>query len=117
MKKIILLTVALFLTCSLFALAGSPVVGTWDCIAYVDQDYPFILKISEQDGELTGTAETQYGESTEAVNLKLEDGMLSFGIDSPEVGMIDFKAKLEGDTLKGTLEGYDFSGEFTAKRQ
>lgn len=117
MKKTVLLTVILFLTCSLFALAGSPAVGTWDCVAYVDQDYPFILNISEQDGEITGTAETQYGESTAAENLKLENGVLSFSINSPEVGMIDFEAKLEGDTLKGTLEGYDFSGEFTAKRQ
>ena len=116
MKKLGLLTIVLFV-CSSLTFAASPAVGTWDCIASVDMDYPFVLKVVEKDGEITGTAESQMGESTAAENLKLEDGILSFGIDSPEVGMIDFKAKLEGDTLTGTLEGYDFGGEFTAKRQ
>ena len=73
--------------------------------------------IIEKDGEVSGTAYSPAGENTPALKLALEEGVLSFSIDSPEVGMIDFKAKLEGDTLKGTLEGYDFGGEFTATRQ
>jgi len=116
MKKTVLLTVV-FLACNILGFAASPAAGTWDCSAYVDQDYPFTMEIVENDGVLAGSVANTYGESIDLKNLKLEEGVLYFSIDSPEVGMINFKATLDGDSLKGTLEGYDFGGEFTATRK
>jgi len=113
MKKTILLAVIL-LTCTFYGFAASPAVGTWDCIASVDQDYPFSLIIAEKDGALTGTAESPSGEAGPVENLKLENGVLTFSMDTSSAGMVDFEATLDGDTLKGTLEGWDFGGEFTA---
>ena len=116
MKKLFLL-ISVFLACSLFAIAGSPVVGSWDCVAVADMDYPFVLKFVEKDGILAGTAETNQGDAGAVKNVKLEEGILTFSIDTYVAGMVEFKAKLEGDTLEGTFDTYDFGGEFTGKRQ
>ncbi|MFH1965930.1 MAG: hypothetical protein ABIJ42_10380 [Acidobacteriota bacterium] len=113
MKKTILMAI-LLLTCTLYGFAASPAVGTWDCIASVDQDYPFTLIISEVDGALQGTAESPSGEAGPVDKVKLENGVLTFSLDTSSAGMIDFEATLDGDTLKGALEGYDLAGEFTA---
>ncbi len=116
MKKTVLMAIIL-LTCSFFGFAASPVVGTWDCIASVDQDYPFSLVITEKDGSLAATADSPSGEAGPLENIKLDDGVLTFSLDSASAGMIDFEATLDGDTLKGTLEGWDFSGEFSGTRK
>jgi len=116
MRKTLLMTAA-FLTCSLFALAASPAVGTWDCLASVDQDYPFVMEIVEQDGELSATAESSYGEAGPVENMKLEGNTLTFTIDTSSAGKVDFTATVDGDTMKGTLESWDFGGDFSAKRQ
>jgi hypothetical protein len=114
MKKSLLMTIIL-LTCFAFGFAASPAVGTWDCVASVDQDYPFTLVITEVDGQLQGTAEAASGDGGPVENIKLENGVLSFTVESPSVGSIDFEATLDGDSMKGTLESYDFGGEFTGK--
>ena len=112
MKKSVLMTIIL-MSCFAFGFAASPAVGTWDCIASVDQDYPFTLVISEADGVLKATAESPSGEAGPVENVKLENGVLTFSIDTATAGMIDFEATITGDTLKGTLESYDFGGELT----
>jgi hypothetical protein len=116
MKKTVLMAIIL-LTCSFFGLASSPVVGTWNCVASVDQDYPFSLIITEKDGALTAAAEAPSGEAGPVENMKLEDGVLTFTIDTASAGMIDFEATLDGDTLKGTLESWDFGGDFTGTKK
>lgn len=116
MRKALLMAAILFI-CSVFALAASPVVGTWDCIASVDQDYPFTLKIVEKDGELSGTAETSYGEGGPVEGINLEGDTLTFSINTNAAGKVDFTATVDGDTMKGTLESWDFGGEFSARRQ
>ena len=114
MKKTMMMAIIL-LTCSFFGFAASPASGTWDCIASVDQEYPFTLTITEKDGALTGITESPSGEAGPVENVKLENGVLSFTMDTASAGMIEFEAKLDGDTLKGTLESWDFGGEFSGK--
>lgn len=114
MKKTVFMTVVLF-TCTFFGIAASPAVGTWDCVASVDQDYPFTLVITEVDGQLQGTAKATSGDGGPVEKIKLENGVLSFTVESASVGSIDFEATLDGESMKGTLESYDFGGEFTGK--
>jgi len=113
MRKTILLAVIL-LICTSYGFAASPAAGTWDCVAVADQEYFFTIYITEKDGELTGIAEGASGESGPVDALKLENGVLTFAIDSPDVGNIKFEATLDGDTLKGTYSTSDFGGEFSA---
>jgi len=116
MKKTILLAVIL-LICPFYGFAASPAAGAWDCIVTVDMEYPFVLIITEEEGGLKGTAEAPNGEAGPVEQLKLENGVLSFSIDNPEMGVFEFEATLDGDTLKGSFKNWDVSGEFTAALQ
>lgn len=116
MKKTILLLIILVAS-AFTVLAASPAAGSWDCVATVDQEYPFVLTITDKDGVLTGKAESYQGDAGPVENIKIEDGVLTFSIDTAAAGMIDFEGKLDGNTIKGTLEGWDFGGEFTGTRK
>ena len=117
MKKLVLFA-AIIMACGLYTLAASPVVGTWDCVAYADMDYPFTLIFAEgEDGTLAATAESNEVDVGPVANIKLEGAVLTFSIDTAIAGNVDFEATLEGDSLKGTFDTYDFGGEFTGKRR
>jgi len=116
MKKIALLTI-LFLACGLLTMAASPAVGSWDCVVHADMDYSFTLIIAEADGVLTAKGEARDFEVGPVEKINLEDNVLTFTIDNPMAGIVDFKATLDGDTMKGTFDTYDFGGEFTGTLQ
>jgi len=116
MKKSFVLATIL-LICAVYGFAASPITGTWNCIASVDQDYPFVLTITEDNGNLAAKAESTSGEVGPVENISFENGNLTFSIDTAIAGMVDFKAVVEGDTLEGTLEGWDFGGQFKGTRK
>lgn len=116
MKKFSLLLILLTVS-SFSGLAAANVVGSWDCVAIVDQEYPFVLTLKEANGELSGTAETSYGQAGPVKNVVLEENVLKFSVDHPSAGLIDFEATVDGDSLEGSLEGWDFGGEFKGTRK
>jgi hypothetical protein len=117
MKKIsILFILLLTVTIASPLFAGSKVLlGTWDCEVYVDMSYPFQLTFEEEDGNLSGKSSRDGGE-TDLVSIKLEAEKLTFQIDSPEVGLIDFDAKVSAEKLTGTAGNEMFVGDLTCKK-
>ncbi len=103
--------------------AGSPLfagnnalLGPWDCEVYVDMSYPFLLTFEEVDGNLAGKTSRDGGE-TDLISIKFEAEKLTFQIDSPEVGMIDFDIKVSEEKLTGTAGNDMFVGDLTCKKK
>ena len=117
MKKISILFILLMtVTIASPLFAGSKVLlGTWDCEVYVDMSYPFQLTFEEVDGNLSGKSSRDGGE-TDVISIKLEAEKLTFQIDSPEVGLIDFNAKVSEAKLTGTAGNEMFVGDLTCKK-
>lgn len=116
MRKVLPVICVLVLTCGVLAAANADVVGKWDCEAVVDMTYPFELGLSEAEGKLTGYTASDMG-SLDLSQASYEEGTLKFQIDSPEVGVIDFEAKIVESSLKGSLSNSMFEGSLTCKRK
>lgn len=118
MKKTTMLFILLFsIAVSSPLLAGSEaVLGKWDCEVYVDMSYPFELAFEEMDGKLSGKS-SRDGERTALMSVELEAERLTFKIDSPEVGVIDFEAKVSEAKLTGTAGNDMFVGDLTCKKK
>ena len=102
---------------------GSPLIagnkallGAWDCEVYVDMSYPFELSFEEVDGKLSGKS-SRDGGSTDLISVKLEAEKLTFKIDSPEVGVIDFDVKVSEAKLTGTAGNEMFVGDLNCKKK
>ncbi|UCF36769.1 MAG: hypothetical protein JSU96_18465 [Acidobacteriota bacterium] len=114
-KSIVLLLVFTFAAATLMA-GNDEVVGKWDCEAVVDMTYPFELSLTEAEGKLTGSTASDMG-SSELTQAAFSEGTLTFQIDSPEVGIIDFEAKLVDAVLDGSVGNSMFEGSLTCKRK
>ena len=89
-------------------------LGVWDCEVYVDMSYPFLLIFEEVSGNLTGKA-SRDGGSTDLTSIKFQSERLTFQVNSPEVGLIDFDIKVKEEELKGTAGNSMFVGDVTCK--
>ncbi|MHC5022909.1 MAG: M28 family metallopeptidase [Planctomycetota bacterium] len=94
-----------------------PLSGTWVAavtgeMAPPDSEFRLIFEMSD-DGRVRGRMTSQMGEGRlRRVRFDPESGTLTFSYASEAMGgmRLDFNAKLEGETITGTM---DFEGEFS----
>lgn len=114
--RTLVMILAVAMLCSGLAVAGNDeVVGSWDCEAYVDTSYPFTLTLQEEDGKLTGSVAGGQG-SMPIEEPNYEEGTLTFKLDYPETGMIDFSARVADGKISGSLGNYSFQGQLSCTR-
>ncbi|HEY4300161.1 MAG TPA: hypothetical protein VGM73_04770 [Candidatus Didemnitutus sp.] len=119
------------LICSLLAIGaaatafGADPTGTWKwATPSPNGDIDTTLKLESKDGKLAGAYSNQFGD-TAISNVSLQDDVLEFDVVRNYNGnkfVVKYHGKLEGDTIKGTIEapGHDGGGtvrlEWNAKR-
>ena len=115
MKKTLrlLATVSLSLLIASAALAGDP-TGSWKWrITTPNGDtIDTSLKLELKDGSLTGTYGNQFGESP-IKDASFKDETVAFSVDREMGGnkfTIKYSGKLDGDSIKGSIELPDFGG-------
>ena len=99
------------LLCSFFVLTVAAVAadptGTWKwAVSGPNGPMETILKLESRDGKLAGSYSNQFGPATIS-NASFEDNVLAFEVQREFNGakfVIKYRGKLEGDTIKGTLE-------------
>ena len=109
---------ALRITCLFFvlgaasaALAADP-TGTWRWTTHSPNgDIETTLKLESKDGILTGAYSNQFGD-TAISNLSLQDDTIAFDVVRDFGGskyVVKYHGRLEGDTIRGTIEapGHD----------
>lgn len=114
MKKIYLMLLVFCLGAS-FLLAASPAVGSWECQGQGEREFSFTLTFAEENGELVGTMVSQRGERALS-DVKCEDGVITAKMENPNFAM-NFKAEIDGDSLKGTMSNDRFDMEFTGTKK
>ena len=93
------------------AFAASP-TGTWKWTTQSPNgEIATTLKLEEKDGKLTGAYSNQFGD-TAISNVSLKDDEIAFDVVRDFGGqkfVVKYHGKLEGDTIKGTIEapGHD----------
>ena len=107
--------------CSLFAVAAATVAfaadptdpsGTWKwSTKSPGGEIPTILKLEWKNGEIAGVYSNQYGD-TAISNASLQDDVIRFDVVRDLGGkkyVVKYYGKIEGDTIKGTIEapGHD----------
>jgi hypothetical protein len=100
--------------------------GTWKySITFNDQTRETTMKLKQDGEKLTGTVTGRDGtESPIDEGGTVKDGVVNFGVTRERDGQkftVKYNGKLEGDTIKGTLE-FNFGGnarsvDWEAKRQ
>ena len=88
--------------------------GTWKCETDVmGQKRESTLKLKTDGGKLTGTVTWADKKESKVENAKFKDGELTYSVKRElmdQTFTINYKLKVEGDTLKGKAEA-DFGGE------
>jgi hypothetical protein len=88
------------------ALAADP-TGTWKwSTRSPNGEIETTLKLETKDGKLTGAYSNQFGD-TAISNATLKDDVIAFDVVRDLGGtkyVVKYHGKLEGDTIKGTLE-------------
>jgi hypothetical protein len=106
MKMLRLLCSFLVLTVAAMALAADP-SGTWKWTTQSPNGaIETTLKLESKDGKLAGSYSNQFGD-TGISNVSFQDEVLAFEVVREFGGgkfVIKYRGKLEGDTIKGTLE-------------
>lgn len=107
--------------CSLFALTAAAVTfsaepadptGTWQWSAKSpDGEIPTTLKLELKNGKIEGVYSNQFG-GTAISNASLQDNVIKFDVVRDLGGkqyVVKYHGKIEGDTIKGTIEapGHD----------
>ncbi|MFC2156437.1 hypothetical protein ACFLT9_01240 [Acidobacteriota bacterium] len=129
MKKraALILVLGLCLCFSLSAQKPADLVGTWVGTATLEgeaetNDLTLVLEL--KDGVLAGHMSDQFGSMVETPieEVKLEKDVFTFSMSIDAGGMtmsITFEMKVEGSTMKGTLEVPDMgaSGTWEATKQ
>ena len=93
------------------ALAADP-TGTWKWATHSPNgDIETTLKLESKDGKLAGAYSNQFGD-TAISNASLQDDVIAFDVVRDLGGtkyVVKYRGKLEGDTVKGTIEapGHD----------
>ena len=93
------------------ALAADP-TGTWKWTTRsANGDIETTLKLESTDGKLAGAYSNQFGD-TAISNISFQEDSISFDVVRDLGGnkyVVKYRGKLEGDTIKGTIEapGHD----------
>jgi hypothetical protein len=93
------------------ALAADP-AGTWKWSASSPNgEIATTLKLQSKDGKLEGAYSNQYGD-TAISNASLQDDVITFEVVRDLGGkkyVVKYQGKIEGDTIKGTIQapGHD----------
>jgi len=112
------LLAACFITVAAFAADVSP-AGTWKWI--IDGPTgknPTTLKLEAKDGKLTGAYSNKNGDA-EIFNASFKDHVLAFEVERNYGGgkiVLQYRGKLDGDTIKGTIDAAGGSLDWNAKR-
>lgn len=86
--------------------------GTWEWnTSSPDGDIPTTLKLRLEEGKLTGAYANRFG-ATAISNASLQDNVVQFDVVRDLGGqkyVVKYHGKIEGDTIKGTIEapGHD----------
>lgn len=106
------------------ALAADP-TGTWRWTTRSPNgDIETTLKLEAKDGKLAGAYSNQFGD-TAISRASLQDDIIAFEVVRDFGGnkyVVKYRGKLEGDTIKGTIEAPGHDGgaalklDWTAKR-
>jgi hypothetical protein len=95
-----------FLALTSAALAADP-AGTWKwSVPTPNGDIETTLKLESTNGNLAGTYSNQFGDATIS-SASFQEDVLSFEVVRDFGGgkfVIKYRGKLDGDTIKGTLE-------------
>ncbi len=106
MKMLRLLCSFLALAAAASALAADP-TGTWKWTTQSPNgEISTTLKLESKDGKLTGAYSNQFGDTTIS-EVSFQGDILAFEVVRDLGGnkfVVKYRGKLEGDTLKGTLE-------------
>lgn len=88
------------------ALAADP-TGTWKwTTSSPNGDINTTLKLESKDGKLTGAYSNQFGDA-EITHASLKEDVIAFEVVRDLGGnkfVVKYHGKLEGDTIKGTIE-------------
>ena len=97
--------------------AAGGVAGEWDNTALTPdgEALKFILKVREEGGKLSGTADDRRG-AMPLIEPKLEDSTLSFKLDY-NGARYTLVLKISGDKLEGTYTGEAASGKISGTRR
>ena len=114
MKKIIFVLMICCLGAS-FLMAASPAVGSWECQGQGERKFSFTLTFAEENGELVGTMLSQRGERVLS-DVKCEEGVVTAKMENPRMTM-NFKAEIDGDSLKGTMSNDRFDMPFSGTKK
>jgi hypothetical protein len=106
MKVLRLLCSFLALSAAASALAADP-TGIWKWATHSPAgDIETTLKLESNDGKLAGAYSNQFGEAAIS-NVSFQEDVLAFEVVRDLNGgkfVVKYRGKLEGDTIKGTLE-------------
>lgn len=106
MKMLRLLCSFLALAAAVSALAADP-TGIWKWTTQSPNGgISTTLKLESKDGKLTGAYSNQFGDATISA-VSFEGDILAFEVVRDLGGnkfVVKYRGKLEGDTIKGTLE-------------
>ena len=111
MKAIRITCLFLALGTAAVALAADP-TGTWKWTTHsANGDIETTLKLVSTAGKLSGAYSNQFGD-TAVSNLSFQDDVIAFDVVRDFGGnkyVVKYHGKLEGDTIKGTIEapGHD----------
>ena len=106
MKMLRLLCSFLVLAAAVSALAADP-TGTWKWTTQSPNgEIATTLKLESKDGKLAGAYSNQFGDAAIS-KVSFQEDVLAFEVVREFGGgqfVIKYRGKLEGDTIKGTLE-------------
>ncbi len=81
--------------------------GTWSwTTSSPNGDLHTTLKLEAKDGKITGDYSNEFGAAA-ITNASLKDGLIAFDVERNLNGgkfIVKYHGKLEGDTIKGTIE-------------
>jgi hypothetical protein len=100
------------------AALASDLTGTWKWTTHSPNgDIETTLKLESKDGKLAGAYSNQFGD-TAISNASLQDDVIAFDVVREFSGnkyVVKYRGRLEGDTIKGTIEAPGHDGGETLK--
>lgn len=106
MKTLRLLCSFLALAAAVSVLAADP-TGTWKwTVSGPNGDMETTLKLESKDGKLAGAYSNQFGDAAIS-NVSFQEDVIAFDVVREFGGgkfVVKYHGRLEGDTIKGTLE-------------
>ena len=112
MKILRLFVLSLALTAAAAAFAADP-AGSWTWTVHSPNgDFETKAKLETKDGKLAGSYTNEFGESAIG-NATLEGDVIAFEVVRDFGGsqfVVKYRGKLEGDTIKGSIEMPGFGG-------